>query len=184
MHVYPRRGSLQGLEAELFRLVSYSATPEQWAEWLRVPLEHAAARGNLGLVDSLLRAGASGSAGWRGCRDRTLLDAAALGGNPDVVVALIQAGAGPDVHALSVSSRRSALYTAPCLGHAAAARQLILAGVDANFQDPIEKLRVVHKAVGEGYPARRRLAGIRCRPQHPLCRQRLYGSPRGSFFRT
>lgn len=54
---------LQGLEGELLKIVFYGATPEQWAEWLRVPLEHAVARGNLGLVDQLLGAGANGGAG-------------------------------------------------------------------------------------------------------------------------
>lgn len=33
--------SLEGLEIEILKLVSYSATPEQWKEWLRVALEHA-----------------------------------------------------------------------------------------------------------------------------------------------
>ena len=151
MHVYSRRVFLQGLEIELFKLVSYSATPEQWAEWLRVPLEHAVARGNLGLVNRLLRAGANGSAGWRGCRGRTLLDAAALGGNPDVMVTLFQAGAGADANAVSVSSRRSALYTATCLGHGATARELIIAGADVNFQDPVDKRSVLHKAARDGH---------------------------------
>lgn len=101
MHIYPRRASLQqgeGLASQLFKLVAYGATPEQWEEWLRVPLEHAASRGNLDLVNVLLGAGANGSAGWRGCRGRTLLDAAAVGGNGEVVSALIRAGAEPDVN--------------------------------------------------------------------------------------
>ena len=147
MHIYPRRASLDGFEVHLFKLVSYGATQDQWAEWLRVPLEHAAARGNLDLFDRLLRAGANGSAGWRGCRGRTLLDAAALGGNSDLLAALIRAGAGPDVNVVSVSSRRSALYTATFCGHEAAARQLIRAGADVNFEDPGEKRSVLHKAV-------------------------------------
>lgn len=100
MHPYPQRMHLEGLEVELFKLVSTAATPEQWAEWLRalfklmppvprrsnggewlrVPLEHAAARGSLDLVNRLLQAGVNGSAGWRGSHGRTLLDAAAVGG--------------------------------------------------------------------------------------------------------
>ncbi|CAM9865895.1 unnamed protein product [Ectocarpus sp. 4 AP-2014] len=90
MHVYPERRLLQGMEREIWKLVSYSATPQQWKEWLRVPLEYAAIRGNLNLVNSLLEAGADGSAGWKGCRDRTLIDAAALGGSELVVSALLR----------------------------------------------------------------------------------------------
>lgn len=151
MHVYPQRASLQGFESEIFKIVACGATPEQWAEWLRTPLEHAAARGNLDLVDMLLGAGANGRAGWKGCRGRTLLDAAALGGNAEVVSAFIRAGAGPDVNVVSVSSRRSALYAATYCGHETAARRLILAGADVNFQDPMDKYSVLRNAVRGGH---------------------------------
>ena len=59
---YPKRASLDGLGIEMLKLVSYSATPEQWKECLRVPLEYAAARGNLDLFNKLLEAGADRSA--------------------------------------------------------------------------------------------------------------------------
>ena len=62
MHMFSKGASLQELGNDIFKLVSYGATPEQWAEWLRVPLEHAVARGNLDLVNTLLQAGADGSA--------------------------------------------------------------------------------------------------------------------------
>ncbi|CBN73782.1 ankyrin repeat protein [Ectocarpus siliculosus] len=136
MHVYPERRLFQGMGSEIWKLVSHSATPQQWKEWLRVPLEHAAARGNLNLVNSLLEAGADGSAGWKGCRGRTLIDAAALGGSEPVVSALLRAGAQPDVNVVSVSSKRSSLYTATVCGHKDAARRLITAGADVNFEDP------------------------------------------------
>lgn len=97
---------LEGAEVELFKLVLQGATPEQWAEWLRAPLEHAVVSGKFGLVNRLLRAGANGSAGWRGCRGRTLVDAAALGGNGDVVSALLRAGCGADVNVISDDSGR------------------------------------------------------------------------------
>lgn len=139
MHPSPQRELLQGSEIDIFSTVSHGATPKQWADWLRAPLEHAAANGNLDLVEKLLRAGANGSAGWRGCRGRTLLDAAALGGNADVVSALLCAGAHADVNVVSAVSRRSALYEATACGHEAVARRLILAGADVNFRDPIDK---------------------------------------------
>ena len=146
MHIFPQRACLQELGGEIFKLVSCSATLEQWAEWLRVPLEHAVARGNLDLVKTLLEAGADGSAGWRGCRGRTLLDAAAVGGNPVVVTALLEAGAQPDVNVVSISSKRSSLYAATVSGHEEVARRLILAGADVKFEDPLDQCTVLHKA--------------------------------------
>eukprot|EP00903_Cladosiphon_okamuranus_P012365 g11590.t1 len=147
-HPYPRRTSLQGLENDIFRVMASSG--REWADWLRVPLEHAAARGNLELVDALLGAGANGGGGWRGCRGRTLLDAAALGGSAEVVSALVAAGAGVDVNVVSVSSRRSALYTATFCGHESCARRLVQAGADVNFRDPLERCYVLHWAVEGG----------------------------------
>lgn len=40
--VYSR---LDGFEIEIFKLVKQNATPIHWKEWLRAPLEHAAAEG-------------------------------------------------------------------------------------------------------------------------------------------
>lgn len=58
------RSRLDGCEIELFELVRKAATPEQWKEWLRAPLEHSAADGNMELFTRLLDAGADG----RQCR--------------------------------------------------------------------------------------------------------------------
>ena len=153
MHIYPKRASLllDGLGNEIFKLVSYGATPEQWAEWLRVPLEHAAARGNLDLVNTLISAGADGSAGYRGCRGRTLLDAAALGGNADVVTALIRAKARPDVNVVSLSPLRSALYTATVCGHEEAALRLVKAGALLSYKDAVDQWSVLHEAAYGGH---------------------------------
>lgn len=152
MHTYPERACLDGLVAELFKLVSYGAAWEQWNEWLRVPLEHATARGNFELVNKLLDAGADGSAGEKGSRGRTLLDAAALGGNVDVVSALIKAGSKPDVNALSPSrGMRSALYTATVCGHEEAGRCLIFAGADVFFWDPVDQRNVISEAARGGH---------------------------------
>lgn len=102
-----------------------------------MPLEHAAARGNLDPFNALLEAGANGSAGWRGCRSRSLIDAAAVGGSEDVMSAVLRAGAQPDLkNVMSASSRWSALYTATLFRHEAIARCLVVAGADVNFQDP------------------------------------------------
>ncbi|CAN0169566.1 unnamed protein product [Pylaiella littoralis] len=151
MDSYPKRVSLEGLESEIFKLVSLNATPEQWAEWLRVPLDHAAAGGNSDLLNVLLEAGANGSAGWKGCHNRTLIDAAARGGSVDVMSALLQAGAQSDVNVVSVSSGRSALTTATMLGHEAVAKCLVIAGADVNFKHPVSKRSVLQEAIEGGY---------------------------------
>ena len=146
MHLYPKRALLDGFATEILILLAFGATPEQWSEWLRAPLEHAAARGNFDLVTRLLEAGANGGAGWRGCRGRTLLDAAALGGNPDVVTALLRAGCRPDVKVVSMASRRSALHVSVVCGHKAASRRLVLAGADVNYTDPADHCGPLHVA--------------------------------------
>lgn len=151
MHLYPKRALLEGFETEIFKLLFFGATPDQWAEWLRAPLEHAAARGNLDLVTRLLKAGANGGAGWRGCRGRTLLDAAALGGNPDVVVALLKAGWRPDAKVVSASSKRSALHLAVVCGHKEVARKLILSGANVKYTDPADRCTPLHVAAGGGH---------------------------------
>lgn len=151
MHTYQQRACLDGLTTELFKLVSYGATWEEWGEWLRMPLEYAAARGNLELVDKLLEAGADGSAGWIGSRGRTLLHAAALGGNAGVVSALLRAGAQPDVNVVPDSSRRSALYVAAKCGHEDAGSRLILAGADVLFWDPVDQRNVISEAARGGH---------------------------------
>ena len=152
MNAYSERASLEGFEIEIFKLVSRSATAEQWAEWLRVPLEHAAAQGNHGLVDKLLGAGGNGRAGWKGCGGRSLLYAAALGGSEDVLSSLLQAGAKPEVNVLvPASTGRSPLYQAVSSGHEAAARLLVMAGADINFVDPADKLTLLHQALLRGH---------------------------------
>lgn len=146
----PKRTSLGGFVGELFKIVARGATSEQWAEWLRLPLEHAAADGNIDLFNELIGAGADGRAGWRGCGGRTLFDAAALGGNAEVVSGLTAAGAQPDVNVVSASSGLSALYLATSLGHENAARRLVMAGADVNFRDPDGSCDVLDEAVARG----------------------------------
>lgn len=145
-----KRAPLHGAGAEIFMLVSAGATPEQWAEWLRVPLEHAAAAGNHDLFKRLVSAGATCGAGWSGCDGRTLLDAASLGGNVDVVSTVLKKGSRSDVNVLATSPGRSALYTAVKGGHEAAARKLILAGADVNYEDPGDELPPLVAAVRGG----------------------------------
>ncbi|CAB1105524.1 unnamed protein product [Ectocarpus sp. CCAP 1310/34] len=132
------RAKILGDAADMiFELMCDRATSEQWAEWLRAPLEHAAGTANQDLVEKLLKAGANGSAGRRGCDDNTLLHAAAEGGNEEeVVTALIKAGAEEDIEAKVVGMvRGTPLHVAVATGKEAAARAMMLAGADVNAAD-------------------------------------------------
>ncbi|CAN0541921.1 unnamed protein product, partial [Ectocarpus sp. 12 AP-2014] len=56
------RSRVDGFEIEIFKLVQREATSDQWKEWLRAPLEHAAAKGSSDLFTRLMDAGANGKA--------------------------------------------------------------------------------------------------------------------------
>lgn len=140
------RAALDGLAQSLLSLVSEKATPSQWQQWLRVPLEHAAASGNKDLVNSLIRAGADRRPGWRGCYGRTLLGAAAEGGDPDVVSTFIHAGAEAELDTVSGPERWSPLHRASAGGHETAATMLLVAGANASIVD-IDSCSPLHLAV-------------------------------------
>lgn len=92
-----RYGLLRGMGEHLLSLVCESAPSEQLRAWLRVPLEHAAARGDFTCVEKLLAAGANPSLVRRSAaHGRSPLIAAARGGNEGVVAALLESGAKPD----------------------------------------------------------------------------------------
>ena len=130
-----RASILQGAGDIIFQLVLERSTSEQWAEWLRAPLEHAAGTANHDLMQKLLRAGASGGAGWKGCHGKTLLHAAAEGGNPQIITALIRAGAGADKNARTPGTGRTPLHLAILGGREAAAKALIMVRADPNVVD-------------------------------------------------
>ena len=141
---------LQGVGDMILQLVCERATGEQWAEWLRAPLEHAAGTANHDLVEKLLKAGADGSAGWRGCDGKTLLHAGAEGGDDGVISALIRAGAGADMKAKAPRTGRTPLHIAVAGGKEAAAKALMLAGADANILDHREDAPL-HLAIKGGH---------------------------------
>ncbi len=144
------RTRLDGLEVEIFKLVAEGATSEQWREWLRAPLEHAAAKGNMDLFTRLMDAGADGSAGWRGCHGRTLLGAAAFGKKEPMVIALLEAGAKPDVDVKFGASGKTALHVAAAQGAKGACTSLMLAGANPNMLDKA-KHSPLHVAASEGH---------------------------------
>ncbi|CAM9698275.1 unnamed protein product [Ectocarpus sp. 13 AM-2016] len=150
------RSRLDGFEIEIFKLVQTEATSEQWKEWLRAPLEHAAAEGNLDLFTRLMDAGANGKAGWRGCHGRTLLGAAACGKSDKMVRALLEAGATDGVNVLFGGERESALHVAAARGADDSCRALMIAGADPNLRDR-RKHSPLHRAAVAGH---HRVAGL------------------------
>ena len=147
---YEERAALNGLEKKLFNLMAKGATKSQWAEWLRAPLEHALADGDQKLALSLLNAGADGGAGWDGCDGRTLLGAAAEGGNHELVSAVLEAGGSEDFDVVSGEWDMSALHHAIAGGHLDAARVLMLAGADVGLVDGRDR-SALHYAVEGGH---------------------------------
>lgn len=89
----PEREFLGGLVGEDFKFVSQNATLVQWAEWLRAPLEHAAAVGNIDLFKALIR-----ELGRTGVQRGRV---AAAVQNAEVLSSLLGAGAQADVNAVS-----------------------------------------------------------------------------------
>ncbi|CAN0060198.1 unnamed protein product, partial [Scytosiphon promiscuus] len=147
------RNHLDEFEIDLFRLVKRGASPEQWAEWLRFPLEHAAAKGDASLVARLIGAGANGGVGWRGCGGRTLLGAAAQGSSEGVVLALLNAGAGPEVNLMFSNGhiQEAALHVAAKLGADLVSKALMGAGADPNLADSTGR-RPLYLAAKAGFP--------------------------------
>ena len=129
MHPYSERASLEGLGIEIFKLVSSSVTPEQWTEWLRVPLEHAAARGNLDLFNKLLEAGADLNSRYE--HDTTALHIAAEEGHDGIVSTLLLKGAHKDARD---DKGDTPLLLASDEGHLPVVETLLTAGADLKIR--------------------------------------------------
>ena len=130
MTTYTERTSLQGFEIELFKLVSSSATSKQWKEWLRVPLEHAASRGNTGLFNKLLEAGAD--VNIRDERNCSLLHIAAGRGHDEIVSTLLLKGANKD--ALDDDGDTPLIY-ASVAGRLGVVKTLLAVGADFKIRN-------------------------------------------------
>ncbi|CAM9278550.1 unnamed protein product [Scytosiphon promiscuus] len=143
------RSRLDGFEVEIFKLIQQEATLEQWTQWLRAPLEHAAAKGNVDLFTRLIAAGADSSAGWRGCHGRTLVGAAAHGENERIVAYLLRKGR-EDVNTTFGNSRRSPLHAAAARGAQKVSKLLLHAGANPNQADN-QRRTPLHLAAEAGH---------------------------------
>eukprot|EP00752_Nemacystus_decipiens_P018743 g16804.t1 len=142
-------GALKGLEKQLFKLMAKEAPAGQWAEWLRAPLEHALAGGHKKLALALLNTDADAGAGWKGCHGRTLLGAAAEGGNQELLLAVLKAGGLEEINAVD-DANMTALHHAVVGGHTELARELMVAGADAALLDNRDR-SALHYAVEGGH---------------------------------
>lgn len=139
--------------SECSKTVFTGAKPVHLAGCLRENLEFAVAEGNFDRFLALMEAMADGGVGiegYRGCDGRTLFDAAARGGNTEIMARLLKAEARSDINVVSDSSERSALYLATTFGHEEAAICLVEAGADVQFHDPEDQRDVLFEAVYGG----------------------------------
>ncbi|CAN0014454.1 unnamed protein product [Sphacelaria rigidula] len=134
------REVLRPLADDLFTLVANSASKKQWADWLRVALEHASASGDLGLVTKLLQAGAN---------KRTPLLLAVREGHVQVAYSLLLAGACPNA---KDRWQDTALHVAAGLGHGQIVGALLLTGADPNATDDCGR-SALHLAAENGHLA-------------------------------
>lgn len=144
-----RASILEGAGDTIFKLVCDRATPEQWAEWLRTPLEHAAGTGNHELASKLLRAGANGNAGWQGCHGKTLLHAGAEGGNETIMETLMWKCAA-DKDTRDTRDGCTPLHRAVLDGKEGIAKMLIMARADVNIRDSKSNVPL-HLAIKGGH---------------------------------
>lgn len=146
-------------------------TPHQWTEWLKVPFERAAATGERGVVQKLVKAGAEAGGALHiaaeGSHKAIVSDllgngasVAAIGkgvdygetplhvgaevGNTEMVQLLLLKGA--DINTLNYL-RHSALYYAVGRRHVAAVLALLAVGADVSLRYDDLKRSIVHEAL-------------------------------------
>ncbi len=117
------REAVRGEEVEAVDLIAEVLTSQRWAHLLKATLEHAAFKGNRGLAQKLLRAGAEiGDA----------LCAAVRGGRVDIVNDLLDGGASL---AAENAYGRTPLHVATAFGEIEMMELLLLNGADTNALD-------------------------------------------------
>ncbi|CAM9513190.1 unnamed protein product [Sphacelaria rigidula] len=138
-------------KVKLFDLVFRGASQEQWIDWLRPPLEHAAAAGDVDIVKKLVKVGAKVDTKWKGCHGRTALHAAVQGGKHESVATLLKAGGKSVVNvALTGGKKWTPLHYAAFGGHDTIVEMLMFAGASVACVDSFGDTPL-HLAASEGY---------------------------------
>ena len=155
-----QRNSLKGVESIVFDLVFEATTGDEWARWLKLPMEMAAAKGNDALVAMLMRAGAPVGLALRKYLERggremvekileerpgasedfvigegegdSPIHFAAGSGSQDIVRSLLQRGAEKDFRG---NYGRTPLHLAAQRGHLGAVQALLEAGASVHLRD-------------------------------------------------
>lgn len=117
MEVHKRRESLRGLAESILDRFSQSATKQQWADWLEIPMQYSAAAGDRDMTLKLFAAGASGNVMMTACR----------GGRDALVNDLLRAGVSPSERDDTTAS--VPLHVASSLGHVGIVRSLLQGAV-------------------------------------------------------
>ena len=129
-------GNSTSLDLEQLRSVVQHGRPEEIAAWLRFPLEMALSAADLERVRCLVGAGADAGPGWKGRDGRSLLDAAAYGGNVDAIrIVLERKDAKIDLDTPSGNKGMVPLMRAVVGRHVDAARLLVNVGADVKVCD-------------------------------------------------
>lgn len=132
------RESLRGLEHFIFDHVCMTATPQQWAEWLMLPLQQAALEGDREITLKLMAAGARGKP----------LPLAVLRDHQELVDDLLLAGEDTDTR--GEFSGEPPLNVASSRGHIGIVRSLLRGGADKHAKS-LSGYTALHRASQRGH---------------------------------